>query len=84
MAHYEELSRDFQFFPIAAETLGAWGPSGWKFIKDLGQGISMATGQRQSTFFLFQSLGMEVQKGNASSLIGTLDSSKKLEELFYL
>ena len=82
--HYSELSKTFHFVPIASETFGAWAPSSHKFIKDLGQRIRMISGQQNSSFFLFQSLGVEVQRGNAASVIGTLASSERLEEVFYL
>ena len=31
------MSRDFYMVPICIETTGAWGPSGYKFIKELGR-----------------------------------------------
>lgn len=82
--HYTELSKSYHFVPVACETLGAWAPSSLKFMSDLGKRIRAISGQRNSSFFLFQSVGMEVQRGNAASIMGTLDSSEKLEEIFYL
>ena len=82
--HYTDLSRTYHFAPVASETFGAWAPLSWKFIKDLGQRIRTITGQQNSSFFLFQSLGIEIQRGNAASVAGTLASSERLEEVFYL
>ena len=82
--HYTDLSNTYHFAPIASETFGAWAPLSWKFIKDLGQRIRAISGQQNSTFFLFQSLGVEIQRGNAASVMGTLVSSERLEEVFYL
>ena len=82
--HYAELSGTYHFVPIAAETFGAWAPSSLKFVKDLGRRIRTVSGQHNSAFFLFQSLGMQIQRGNAASIMGALDSSEQLEEVFYL
>ena len=82
--HYTDLSRNYHFAPIASETFGAWAPMSWKFLKDLGQKIRTITGQQNSTYFLIQSLGVEIQRGNAASVMGTLASPERLEEVFYL
>ena len=82
--HYQELSRQYVVTPIAMETLGSWGPQTVKFIKDLGSRISEITGEKRSTSYLFLSLGIAVQRGNAASISGTVPSAKKLDEIFYL
>ena len=82
--HYTDLSQSYFFAPVASETLGAWAPSSLKFISDLGQRIRIISGQHNSSFFLFQSLGVEIQRGNAASVIGTSGSTESLEEVFYL
>ena len=35
--HYDKLSRNYIFVPIAVETFGSWGPKGLKFIKEIGK-----------------------------------------------
>ena len=70
--------------PIAVETFGAWGPEGAHLIKSIGKKIQDLTGEKRSTFFLFQSVSMAVQRGNAASVLGTLKSGEKLDEIFYL
>ena len=82
--HYHYLLQDYIFTPVAAETMGSWGPIGLKFIKDLGTRIKEKTGERRSTAYLFQSLGMAIQRGNAASVIGTLPRNKKLDEIYLL
>ena len=69
---------------VANETFGAWGPIGMKFIKEIGTRIAEATGEKRSTFFLFQSLSMATQRGNVASVLGTVPSVKKLDELYYI
>ena len=70
--------------PVASETLGSWAPMGLKFIKDIGSRMTDATGEKRSTSHLFQSIGIAVQRGNAASVIGTLPSTKKMDEIFDL
>ena len=84
MGHYEELSQNYTVMPVAVETMGSWGQMGLKFIKELGSKIAGVTGEERSTSFLFQSLGMAIQRGNAASISGTIPNAKSLHELFYL
>ena len=80
---YRHLT-DFHFIPIGAETLGPFGPHVVHFLKDLGNKISKINGERRSKSFLFQSIGIAIQRGNASCVMGTTGSMGKLEELNYL
>ena len=70
--------------PVAVETMGSWGQMGLKFVKDLGSRIADVTGETRSTSFLFQSISMAIQRGNATSVSGTAPNTKSLHELFYL
>ena len=83
-AKYEEIKKSYHMIPIAIETFGAWGPEGLSFIKNIGQKIKQLTGNKRSTFFLFQSISMAIQRGNAASILGTVKSGKKLDEIYYL
>ena len=56
---------------ICVETLGTWGPSALRLIKEIGSKIAEATGEPRSSTFLMQSIGMAVQRGNAVSILGT-------------
>ena len=40
------------------------------------------TGEKRSAFFLFQSISMAIQRGNASCILGTVPHSEGLEEIF--
>ena len=78
LGHYEELKRSYIVMPVAVETMGSWGQMGLKFIKDLGSRIADVTGETRSTSFLFQSLSMAIQRGNAISVLGTAPNTKSL------
>ena len=56
LAKYEDISKDYYMVPIAIETFGAWGPEGARLIKSIGKKIQGITGEKRSTFFLFQSI----------------------------
>ena len=43
---YENLTDDYHFVPICAETLGSWGPQGLALIKTIGKKLSAATAVR--------------------------------------
>ena len=81
---YQELTHDFIFTPVANETLGSWGKTSMKFLQDLGSRIAERTGEKRSTSYLYQRLGINTQRGNAASILGTLPHGKELEELYYL
>ena len=83
-AHYIDLARDYIVVPIEMETLGPLGPRGLKFIQDIGKRIQDQNGDKRSTTFLLQSIGIATQRGNSASIAGTVPSAKKLDELYYL
>ena len=50
---------------MVIETYGAYGPQGpqrYKLVKQISKKIQDATGENLSTFYLFQSISMAVQK----------------------
>ena len=84
LSKYEELQKDYYMVPVAVETFGAWGPEGTCLIKTIGGKIQALTGEKRATFFLFQSISMAIQRGNAASILGTVKPGDKLDEIFYL
>ena len=84
LAHYAELSNTYIFQPVANETLGPWGSSSLKFIKEIGSRITAINGDKRSTSYLFQAISMAVQRGNIASIRGSVPNQKHLNELFYL
>lgn len=81
---YTYLSNTYHFIPVVFETLGAFGPLAVKFIKDIGNRITSASGEKRATTFLFQRLGIAVQRGNAASILATLPTDGCLQELNYI
>ena len=56
--------------PVGVDTYGAYVTKGIKLVKQIGQKNQEATGEKLSTFFLFQSMSMAVQRGNAVCVRG--------------
>jgi len=70
---------------VAVETMGAQGEEATYFIHQLGKRITSVTEERRATEFLLQRLSVVIQRGNAASVLGTVDSvDKKLDSIFYL
>ena len=69
---YADFAPAYEVVPVAIETLGAWGPSAWEFVADLGRRLAQVTGDPRSGVFLRQRLAIAVQRGNATSVRGTL------------
>ena len=70
--------------PVAVETFGAWAPMGLKFVKEVGSRITETTGEARAKEYLFQSISIAIQRGNAASVAGTVPSAKKLDEVYYI
>lgn len=81
---YEELKSNYIVTPVAIETLGPWAPMGLKLIKEVGKKICDLTGEKRSTSYLFQSISIAIQRGNAASVMGTVYNDRKLEEIYNL
>ena len=91
MDKYSNLSEFYHFVPVGVETYGAYGPQGIKLVKQIGKKIQDATGEKLSTFYLFQRISIAIQKGNAHCVTGwkpvtqcgcVKDRSSGLEGLF--
>jgi len=54
------------------------------FLTDLGKELIAHTGEKRSKFFLFQKLGICIQRGNAASVLSSLPAGEKLDEVFQL
>ena len=81
---YRSLSAMYSFSPVAVESSGALGEEASAFFRDLGHRIAAVSSEPRSLQFLLQRLSVAVQRGNAACVLGTVESSHGLDELFYL
>ena len=57
---------------LSPSLMKPWAPDSLKFMKDLGSRVSEATGEKCAKSLLFQSLSMNLQRGNALCVMGTV------------
>jgi hypothetical protein len=82
---YDFLGNNYIFCPFAVETLGTFGEEALALVKDLGRRIRVVTGEARSRLFLTQRISIEIQRGNAISILASLPpTSNKFHEIFYL
>ena len=81
---YAELEDRFCFVSIGFETFGPWGKSATTFVADISRRVVECTGEPRSAEFLRQRFSIEIQRGNAASVLGTTDIPKGSDELFFL
>ena len=78
------MAHKYIVMPVAVETMGAWGHSSLKFVQEIGERMTLASGDKQATYKLLQNITMELQRGNIASILGTLPTPKPFNQLFYL
>jgi len=83
---YACLSPAFDFIPVAVETLGSLANEASAFMHQLGGRITSITWERRATECLLQRLSVDIQRGNASYVLGTCNSidSQNLDAVYYL
>ena len=81
---YEALEDRFIVQPIGFETMGSWGAGARSFLTDVGSRVKRATGNQRAMEFLRQRVSIEIQRGNAAAVIGTVENSKEWTDLFLL
>ena len=60
---YAGLGAGFHFYPVAIETLGAWGKDAQGLVAELGGRLATLTGDPRSLAFLRQRIGIAIQRG---------------------
>ena len=75
---YAGLGAGFHFYPVAIETMGAWGKDAQGLVSELGGRLATLTGDPRSLAFLRQRIGIAIQRGNAAAISGTLPQHDSL------
>lgn len=84
ISKYQHLTDRYIFLPVAFETLGGWGKIALRLVKQIGTKIASVSGDNRSTQYLIQRISIALQRGNAASMLGSLPSGQKLDEVFLL
>ena len=69
---YAHLESTHHFVPVAVETLGALSPEASSLLKEIACRISLVHGEERAHEFLLQRVTMAVQRGNATSVLGSM------------
>ena len=71
----EEVALEKQFIgqPIAFETVASWGADAKAFLTEVASRVKQATGNPRATEFLRQRVSVEIPRGNAAAVVGTVD-----------
>ena len=64
--------------------MGSWGSGARAFLPEVGNRVKQATGNERAMEFLRQRVSIEIQRGNAASVMGTVDNPKEWNNLFLL
>ena len=78
------LLNNFHFVPLGFKTLGSWGPDASLLIARISKKITDRTGEKRAADFLRQRISIDIMRGSAISILGTLPDSRELDEVFYL
>ena len=81
---YTGLADRFDFYPIGIETFGSWGPSAVDILGQIGERIKEHTGDLRTMEFLRQKVSTEIQRGNAVSIMGTVEQPHNFDSPFFL
>ena len=79
---YRHLEKNFAFCPVGFETFGPWGDSAKELIAEIGRRITEHTGERRATEFLRQRISIEIERGNAISVLTTYEGGRPFYEIF--
>ena len=71
VTHYQGLGDRYQFYPIALETTGVYGPQTEDFIKQLGRRLRAYTDEVRQTQWLRQRISVAIARGNAAAITAT-------------
>ena len=64
-----DLLHSNDFTPITVETSGVFGPKTMSSIRTVGKRLWIQSGEQKATSYLIQRLLMDVQRGNAASIL---------------
>ena len=74
------LIPSFHFSSLFAETLGALGACACSLVRRIGSRVMEQSGDNRATQFLIQKVAIDVQRGNAASVMATIPSSQDWAE----
>ena len=71
---YQDLNATHIFYPIAIETAGCWDDQAVELIEEISGRSAQETYDPKETIYLFQSISVAIQRGNALAFTNTFDT----------
>jgi len=81
---YSCLIPSLYFSPICVKTLGAWGSCARSLVRQISPWVMEQSGDNRATQFLIQKVAIDVQRGNAASVMATISSTQDWAEFAFL
>ena len=78
---YATIAATHIFQPVGFETLGSFGPAAFSFVKEIGARLRERTDEPMAGAYLMQRISVEIQRGNAIAILGTIPPSRALEDM---
>ena len=76
-------NKDFDYFCVVLEKEGVFGPGTQEFVTELGRWLIWVSGDPLARSHMIQQISVAVQRGNAASVLGTLEHGNPLVKFNY-
>ena len=76
------IDKNYEFIAFAVETMGSWSETTIDFVNKLGERLINETEEKRAKLFFMQNISIALQRGNATSVMGTFPSDKGLNKIF--
>lgn len=82
---YSEIENsNYIFVAFAAETMGTWCAEALSLANKIGSKLVESSGDRRANEYFFQRISMAIQRANAACIMGSIPSTTRLDEIYYL
>ncbi|XP_055343517.1 uncharacterized protein LOC129591748 isoform X2 [Paramacrobiotus metropolitanus] len=84
LAKHAWMQSRYNFTTAAFEIYGPWSDGTKLLVQKVGNGIVIATGQKRAKEFFRHRLSIQMQRGNAICVMGTIPEQDSIEKVFLL
>ena len=81
---YHHLLSTHEFYAFAVETFGSWSTEARELVSVIGKYLISSSGDPRCVGYLHQRIGLAIQRGNSTSILGSFPDSDLLSEIFIL
>lgn len=81
---YHHLLSTHEFYAFAVETFGSWSTEARELVSVIAKYLISSSGDPRCVGYLHQRIGLAIQRGNSTSILGSFPDSDLLSEIFIL